>query len=128
MRTYEEADESEKTYIVVHGTLTFDPAEMPPTDLSAPNPEGRRLDATLAGKGLTKKGFTQDFAADITLNATCAGAWCARAEPGAEVLAFLEKSDAGYSLTITPCGGMAHQEPSEEDIDRVATCYAKGSC
>ena len=64
----------------------------------------------------------------ITLEAQCLGPWCSQAKPGVEVLAFVEAAGDAYRLTITPCGGMAFQEPSDADIDRVVACYQGKAC
>ena len=127
-RTYAEAAEAEAAYVVVHGELDFDPGDMPPAEVTEPAPESRELRATLHGKGLTEGGFDTPFTRPITLEAQCLGPWCAQAEPGVEVLAFVETTGDGYRLTITPCGGMAFQEPSEADIDRVVACYQGKAC
>lgn len=127
-RTYAEAAGAEAAYVVVHGKLDFDPAEMPPSETTDPAPEGRELRATLHGKGLTEAGFDTPFTRSLTLEAQCLGAWCAQAEPGIEVLAFVEKRDEGYRLVLTPCGGMAFQEPTDEDLDRVVACYQGSAC
>ena len=112
-RTYAEAAEAEAAYVVVHGELDFEPGDMPPAEGTEPAPKSRELRATLHGKGLTQGGFDTPFTRPITLEAQCLGPWCAQAEPGVEVLAFVETAGDGYRLTITPCGGMAFQEPSE---------------
>ncbi|MGR3585542.1 MAG: hypothetical protein ACU0B8_14860, partial [Pseudooceanicola nanhaiensis] len=127
-RTYAEAAEAEAAYVVVHGELDFDAGDMPPAEVTEPAPESRELRATLHGKGLTEGGFDTPFTRPITLEAQCLGPWCAQAEPGVEVLAFVETTGDGYRLTITPCGGMAFQEPSEADIDRVVACYQGKAC
>jgi len=126
-RSYREAEASETAYVVVRGRLEFDPALMPRTDLSG-MPEGRELPARIEGKGLTEGGFDTPFRQDLTLEAQCLGAWCATAEPGAEVLAFIESGAEGYRLVLSPCGGMMFAEPSGEDLERVEACYQGSMC
>lgn len=129
-RTYGEAADSETSYVVVHGTLDFDAAQMPVTDLSAqpPGPGGTTLPATISGKGLTKDGFETPFETSLTLAAECAGPWCAQAEPGVEVLAFVEKDGDSYRLVLGPCGGMVFQSPTPEDVTRVVACHQGKAC
>ncbi|MGR3455785.1 hypothetical protein [Pseudooceanicola sp.] len=127
-RTFNEAAASETTYVVVHGALHFDAAEMPQTDMARTEPDAREVSGTIEGKGLTVEGFTVPFVRDLVIEAECLGSWCPTVEPGAEVLAFLERSKAGYRLHLTPCGGMAFQAPEPADLDRVVACYQGSAC
>lgn len=127
-RTYTEAAASETAYVVVHGALHFDPAAMPRTDTARTEPEAREVAATIEGEGLTDDGFTVPFVRDLVIEAQCLGAWCPTVQPGDEVLAFLERSDGGYRLQLTPCGGMAFAAPDPADVDRVVACYQGSAC
>lgn len=126
-RSFVEANEAEETYIVVHGQLEFDRSALPPGMLDDPEAQGRDIPARITGAGLMRDGFTLPFATDLTLRTTCAGPWCATAEPG-EALTFLEKTDDGYVLTVSPCGGHLFQSPTTEDLSRVSSCFAGGAC
>ena len=126
--TYTQAAEAPEPYVVVLGLMTFDPAAMPPTDDMTRDHEGRMVPARIEGKGLTAHGFDTAFEADLTIDAQCLGPWCARAESGETILAFIEQREEGYLLSLTPCGGMGFAAPSDEDVKRVEACHRGEGC
>ncbi|MGR3548887.1 MAG: hypothetical protein ACU0CB_18660 [Roseovarius sp.] len=127
--TYRRAAEAEETYIVVQGRLTFDPARLPGTDMiPQQKPAHTLIPARLTGQALTKGGFDQAFDRAITLDVQCFGPWCASAVPGAEYLGFLERRDGGYVLTVDPCGGMSHPDPTPAMLDKALECLQGGPC
>lgn len=129
VRSYMRAADATEPYIVVRGTLSFDAARLPSTDMTSQRkPPHTRIPARLTGQALTRQGFDQDFDRDITLDVQCFGPWCAAAVPGTEYLGFLERRDGGYVLAIDPCGGMAHPEPTPAMLEQVLTCLQGGPC
>ena len=82
----------------------------------------------LTGQALTKGGFDQAFDRAITLDVQCFGSWCASAVPGTEYLGFLERRDGGYVLTVDPCGGMGHPDPTPAMLDKALECLQGGPC
>ena len=143
-RTYEQAAQSDDTYIVVHGILTFDKTHLPKTDWQNQHktPPNTLIPARLEGKALTQDGFVARFDRSITLNVQCLGPWCANAKSGTHYLAFLRKtggpsgtgetrqstSRSRYRLDINACGGMGFAAPSAQTLETVVTCFRGGSC
>jgi|GEM_PF-319731 len=143
-RTYEQAAQSDKTYIVVHGTLTFDESRLPKTDWQnqQKTPPDTLIPARLEGKSLTRKGFVARFSRPIMFNVQCLGPWCASAKSGTDYLAFLRRTGApsglgatgqsasgvSYQLDINACGGMGFAAPSEEVLETVVDCFRGGPC
>lgn len=128
-RTYAHAAEAEAPYIVVHGTLSFDADLLPDTDMrDQRKPPHTLIPARMTGQALTRSGFNLDIDREITLDVQCFGPWCAGAVPGVDHLGFLERRETGYVLTLDPCGGMAHPEPTAAMLDTVQRCFRDGGC
>lgn len=129
MRSYAEAAASEKEYVVVHGTLSFDEAQLPPEDLlQNDKPPETDIPARLSGTYLTEAGFEETFDRPVTLRALCLGPWCGRPASGSDYLAFLEKAGDGFLLEINPCGGFEFADPDTAMLDKVAQCFRTGDC
>jgi hypothetical protein len=118
-RTYEQAARSEETFIVVHGTLTFDESRIPETDwqLQHKTPPNTLIPARLKGKALTRQGFEAPFNRPITFNLQCLGPWCASADSGTSYLAFLRKTDRPSGNSGSGASGFGSGAPgSEADV------------
>lgn len=124
-RTYAEAKQSEKLYLVVRGKLSFNEARLPKTDWKnqQDTPENTAIRARLNGQSLGRSGFNTKFASNVTLNVRCFGPWCGGIASGTRVVAFVEKNDSGYSVEITPCGGLTFAEPSNGQIDQLINLH-----
>jgi len=127
-RSYGYAEASDVAHVVVEGVLKFDANALPKRDLSDNDVKTAQLEAKLTGTSMSKAGFLAHFAHDITLSLECAGPWCATAESGAEILAFVERSDAGYTLRLGPCGGTAFFDPTAEMKAKALACFRGQSC
>ena len=129
-RTFTELDRAEETYVVVHGTLTFNEDGLPKTDWEnqLDTPQSTVLPARLSGTSLTATGFTAPFDRSIDFDVQCAGPWCASAVSGTDVLAFVEFRDGGYVLSLDPCYGNGFFEPSEADVQSAVSCMKGGAC
>ena len=129
-RSYNEAAASDKSYVVVHGTLEFDEAKLPEVDINHQDQAPPHVDiaARLRGKSLSRDGFETDFDRPITLRALCYGPWCGRAVTGIEYLSFVEKTEDGYVLSVTPCGGFEFAEPTKTMLDKAVQCFRGESC
>lgn len=127
--TYLRADAAEEAYVVVDGRIIFDESRLPITDWEnqQDTPAQTQIPAQMIGKSLGTGGFKARFEREITLNVLCAGPWCAGARSGAPVLAFVERSEAGYTLTLGPCGGDVFT-PTPEVLDTVRQCFEGGPC
>lgn len=129
-RTFRQLDAAEETYIVVHGTLTFDAARLPEATFSnqAEPPPSTPIPAHLSGMALSREGFATPFAKDITLDVQCLGPWCGSAESGTEVLGFVERRETGHVLTLDPCFSYGFPDPTEDMLEQVKSCMRGGPC
>ncbi len=129
-RTYAEAAQSDESYIVVHGTLTFDEAKLPIVDYERQDqiPPHTLIPAQLRGKSLSDDGFSNVFDKPVTLDIQCFGPWCAGAKSGMPYLTFLQKTPEGYTMSLTPCGGFGFAEPSQKMLQKVTQCFNDGPC
>lgn len=124
------ADGSQSDYIVVHGRLDFDAANLPATDWDRQDltPPETLFAGRLSGRSLTRAGFTAPFESTIAINVQCFGPWCSSLAAGADYLAFLKREGGGYLLETNPCGGFAFGAPSREMLDAVVSCFQGGRC
>lgn len=129
-RSYKQAAASDTLYVVVLGAFQFNARDLPKTDWNNQQntPDSTLVATQFKGRSLTSKGFTNTFAAPITLNAKCYGPWCASLRPNTQTLAFVEKTNDGYRLSINPCGGFAFQNPSPAQIEQTQACHQGRSC
>lgn len=129
-RTFNRAAEAEDTYIVVHGTLTFDTSKLPQADWQNQQnkPPNTLIPARLTGQSMSKAGFKTPFDSAITLNAQCLGLWCAGAKSGTPYLAFLERGTQGYTLVLGPCGGLGFADPTPEMLRKALQCFRGSPC
>lgn len=127
-RSFKDAAEAEQAYVVVHGTLSFDEALLPESAQQDQNPPNVEIPARLTGKSLSNSGFTTDFDRPITLRAVCFGPWCGRTAAGGEHLAFVEQTESGYVLTLTPCGDYSFAEPTPAMVKKAAACFKGRNC
>ncbi|KEJ90868.1 hypothetical protein [Sulfitobacter donghicola] len=127
---YLEADGSEARFVVVKGQLEFDERKLPKADggVNQTPPQTTRIKARLSGSVLSRKGFKTPFNKSVTLAVHCFGPWCASAQQGGEVLAFVEQSEAGDVITTNPCGGFLFHSPTPKMIRAVKGCFAGRSC
>ncbi|MDD9741403.1 hypothetical protein PVW47_16590 [Marinovum sp. SP66] len=127
---YQDARDSEDRYMVVLGRMGFDATRLPETDMTdqANTPPDTRIPARLTGDALSRAGFIHPYDADIVLNVQCFGPWCAGAQSGDPVLAFVNLDAASPEVTITPCGGFAFARPTPEMTEQVIACHTGGDC
>lgn len=128
-RSFQQFNAAEETYVVVHGRLTLDKAQLPRNDFETQRPPPMtRVPARLIGRSLGLEGFKTPFEREVTLEVACFGPWCGSAQNGGDVLAFLRKDTDGYALGITPCGGGAFWAPSSKMLRTVKQCLRGGDC
>ncbi len=129
-RTFNSAAQSEDQYVLVHGELRFDESKLPEVDFEnqQDTPPDTFIPATLEGNALGLEGYSHPVEHDITLNVRCFGPWCGGAVSDIKYLAFLKKTDEGYTLELDPCGGMGFGEPSEEQLNQAAQCMRGEAC
>ncbi len=129
-RSFVELAEAEETYVVVHGTLTFDEGGLPKTDWEnqAATPPSTPLAARISGLSLTSDGFSAPFDRSITFDVLCFGPWCAGAVSGSDVLAFVEYRDGSYVFSLGPCNANGFFDPDQAMLDQVQSCMKGQDC
>ena len=126
---YLDAAAAQERYVVMHGRLSFDGALLPETESDPMNsPEDALIPARLVGQILMANGFGGQRAVDLTFHVQCYASWCGSGLPGADYVAFLEETSAGYVLKTNPCGGYAFPKPTQVMVDALETCHAGGAC
>ncbi|SHH65566.1 hypothetical protein [Marivita hallyeonensis] len=128
-RDYANAAASEDTYIVVKGQLFFDEAELPNRvdQRNARNGDSVDIPGWLAGQSLTADGFSRAFERDVILRVSCLGPWCGGTAKG-DHLAFLKQEDQQWVMELSPCPGMTYQNPTEDQLSQVQSCFVGEAC
>lgn len=126
---YQQAAASDQSYVVIHGTLGFDPALLPATSTDPMFiPESALIPARIVGQVLTDHGFQGQVATDLTFQVRCFATWCGSGQTGVPYLAFIRQDADGAVLETNPCGGFAFANPSPAQLRAIETCHAGGDC
>jgi hypothetical protein len=127
--SYAAAAESDDTYLLGTGVLSFDQSLMPRSTVGVERPAPvTRIPGTISGKSFDGSGFNQDFEARVDLVVRCIQSWCPVVTNDKEHLVFMKEGETSYELAIDPCGGSAFPEPTKEMLDQVLTCFKDGNC
>ena len=116
--------QAEETYVIARGEIAF----------SEPVPkykegEPRKVDAVLTGAFLGQQGLGKVQDIPLEIETDCAFVWCGNfPRPGTDLIAFIEKRNAGYHLSISPCPGAFKTEPTEQEIRVLQRCLRRGEC
>ncbi|HGG04792.1 MAG TPA: hypothetical protein ENK28_04985 [Aliiroseovarius sp.] len=129
-QAFQDASTSPDPYVIVHGKLSFNPADLPKGfDERGGGPTEETLfTASMVGFSLTAAGFNNRFIRNIKVHAACAGPWCATLETGEDYLLFLKKVGQNYLLEITPCPGFSFLNPSAEVLNDIHQCLLGEAC
>lgn len=122
---FEGAAQADESFIVVVGAFDFDPADLPQSH--ADGVRSAQFPAQFTGDGLNRDGFTVPLSITVTLDVECLGPWCGALTPGAPHLAFLERADTGFRLTVGACPGTVFADPDAATLDQMLTCL-EGDC
>lgn len=114
--TFQQAKDDAHPYVVVLGTLSFDPGLLPKSH--EPGAQTALLDAHFVGQILD--GGPIDL--PITLIARCYGPWCAAPSSDSPSLALLRETHSGYELDVNPCGGFLFSASDAALIHRARAC------
>lgn len=146
---FQQAQADDASFVIVRGVLDFDARALPKVDWDKQRatPELTLIDAELRGMSLTPDGFSLPFDKPVTLAVACYGPWCASAQQGSEVLAFVQLGGAGGASDVVaggasdvvaggasdvvatnPCGGYLFATPTPKMIRRVKACFAGKAC
>ncbi|UWQ13847.1 hypothetical protein K3556_13060 [Aliiroseovarius sp. M344] len=126
---FQDAAKSSDDYVVVLGNLSFDEKHLPQVDWNRQEDvkPDNYLTGRIAGKSLTRSGFTNAFQRQIDINVQCFGPWCGGLSTG-RTLVFLKRKDRAYLLETNPCGGFAHGDPSNETLNKIEACMRGERC
>lgn len=113
---------SDLNYVVLKGTFAFTPPA------KTQKPQAETIEAEFSGRLLTDQGFTQQVAAPLTINLTCAGEWCADMSPNTSYVTFVENRDSKLVLDVSPCYALTFKELPIEEIKRLENCAQGGAC
>ncbi|MFN3661496.1 hypothetical protein [Yoonia sp.] len=128
VRTFIELDAASETYVVLHGSLSFDENNLPPFVQDDPVPDPAPIMAEFTGKGLTTDGFTFDYTGPVVLQVTCAGPWCGTAQSDQDAVIFVAADETPVTVTADPCGGRLFYNPTPETIAMLTSCMQGGAC
>ncbi|MEL6609533.1 MAG: hypothetical protein AAFO93_11550 [Pseudomonadota bacterium] len=126
--SYAQAAQAEESYVIWLGTFTFDQATLPKRAVENTNPPDTLIPARFTGHAFNGRAFEAPIDRALTINAQCFGPWCSFMESGTFGMAFVELTDAGPVLSLSPCGGAFFQEPTTVQIEQVAICHEGGFC
>lgn len=128
-RDYARAAQSDQTYIVVRGELHFEESALPNRmdQRQSRMRDSVEIPAWLAGRSLTRDGFTKPFERDVILRVSCLGPWCGATTKGLH-LTFLRKDGQEWVMEIGPCPGMTYSEPSDAQERQVMSCFRGETC
>lgn len=124
-RSFQNAAASTERYVILSGKFSF---ETLPEKLDGETLKQTQAQARFEGLLLTGDGFTEKVSADVTVELTCLGQWCAQVKPDADYLAFVQQSETALTWQIDPCNWAAFEAPTQEMIDTVTTCASGGTC
>lgn len=124
-QSFQNAASSTESYVILSGTFSF---EAPPETPDGVNIKEASAEARFEGLLLTGNGFTDEVAANVTVNLTCLGEWCGGVKPDTPYLAFVEQSENTLTWQIDPCNWSAFETPTQEMIDTITTCAGGGDC
>jgi len=127
-RSFNQANEAEESYVIFHGTFDF--GDVPSSDTGNINaPREVEVASEFNGRFLGANGFERARPQDVTIQFTCSAAWCgSMSSEGQEVLAFVQQTDAGFSLDVNACGTNAFINPTQAQINQVLSCASGGDC
>lgn len=132
LQSFRMADEAPESYVVLHGRLSFDQAQMPDGSEIPPGAAETRLapvPAQFEGFALSLSGFTRPVRAPVLLQPLCLGQFCGSIGPGEDWLLFAQASGNGqYTVTVDPCGQWAFDRAPQATLDALASCIRGGAC
>jgi len=105
-RSYDWAEESEKTFIILRGVILAAAKNSPP-GLRKPNVRPSAAMGVFTGSYLTETGFDYPVETEIRIKIGCAGPWCGSMPEGDERIYFVTVNPDGTDPTYSSeaCGG-----------------------
>ncbi|WP_147126694.1 hypothetical protein [Shimia ponticola] len=126
--SYTQAAEDDRAYVILDGQFTFDPSDLPKRSVDNNNPPDTFVKAIFSGSYFNGVDFENRWSGPVTLNAQCFGPWCSHATSGMTGLAFVERTDSGYILSLSPCGGAFFGDATDAQRAAIVACHTGGPC
>ena len=126
--SYTQAAEAEAAYVILRGRFDFAAADLPRRAVENDNPPDTFVQSRFTGRYFDGDSFDKRWSGPVTINARCFGPWCSHMEPGGDVLAFVERTEDGYLLSLSPCGGAIFDSPTPAQLEAVRACHSGGAC
>lgn len=123
-RMFTQAAESDKSFVILHGTFDF--AARP--EVTTDNPRAENYLTKFKGLLLTGNGFTDSVEAPVTVNTTCVASWCGKMSPDKPYLAFVEQVGRQLTLNVGPCPDSALQKPTDAMLKQIVACAKGDDC
>ncbi len=115
---------SPKTYVMGLGKITA--METIPEYVRG---EERHISAEFKGVFLGTSGRTKQQSLLLTVDTTCVSVWCGNfPKTDKQMLVFLQKTDVGYQMESSPCGGHFKISPTSKDIRTLKQCLKNNGC
>lgn len=123
------AAKAQTDYVLVRGTLRYDPADWPSGKGSYNEnaPAFSALPGRITGVSIGKQGRRVVFERDVTLEVQCFGPWCPGPSSG-DVLAFVRREGTRHAIATDPCGGFLFGRPTERQMRAVLDCLDGRAC
>ncbi|WP_341863348.1 hypothetical protein [Gymnodinialimonas sp. 57CJ19] len=130
--TYQRAAESPIDYVIGVGQLTLTGQSTPPEGAVAQGGDinqmvGYTQPARFVGEFFTGSGFDSSRDVPVTVDVTCAAAWCGQASDVAYGLIFFSVEDGTYTLTENACPWDVFHDAHPGMLAEVMSCH-QGAC
>ncbi|MBS0125860.1 hypothetical protein [Thetidibacter halocola] len=130
VRTYKQVDADDAPWGAAVGRLDFDESRLPVVDWDRQGevPPETEIRGQMVGHSLTPEGWNRPFQHAVTVRVLCFGPWCPSPRSGATYLAFVKRENGRSIIIADPCGSMLFPNPTQQDMDRLQSCFAGGPC
>ncbi len=121
------ASESGERMLPVYGRLSPPLGAIELGGVVALDMRQARFRSVFDGKALTRRGFTHDLEAEVTVNVPCVNSACIGLPYGTPVMMLLTQAGEGWELNLGPCADPMIEYPSPAERHRLRDC-ARGRC
>ncbi len=121
------ASESDERMLPVYGRLSPPLGEVTLGGVVALDMREARFKSSFDGMALTRRGFTHNLEAEVTVNVPCVSADCGDLPYGKPVMMLLTAVGDGWELNLGPCIDPMIEYPSPAERHRLRDC-ARGRC
>ncbi|MDE4060848.1 MULTISPECIES: hypothetical protein [Phaeobacter] len=127
---YLAAANSNRSYAILQGRLSFDERRLPRPPAGNPNaaPPVTQFRGSFNGDLLGARDFDQAVRADVVIEVQCMGPWCGKAKSGVEYLIFAEQRGRDLIVRFDPCGSFAFGGDVHSFRKQVLDCHRGKAC